>query len=56
MTEEDVKKDLSSEFTGEIGSIFTPFWDVPVTLKPGPSVELTGHLQHIILIQSITMY
>ncbi len=37
VTEEDVKKDLSSEFTGEIGSIFTPFWDVPVTLKPGPS-------------------
>ena len=22
--------------TGEIGSIFTPFWDVPITLKPGP--------------------
>ena len=37
VTEEDVKNDLSSDFTGEIGSIFTPFWDVPVTLKPGPS-------------------
>ncbi|MFJ7827762.1 PQQ-binding-like beta-propeller repeat protein [Psychrobacillus sp. NPDC096623] len=37
VTEEDIKKDLSSDFSGEIGSIFTPFWDVPVTLKPGPS-------------------
>ena len=37
VTEEDVKNDLSSDFTGEIGSIFTPFWDVPITLKPGPT-------------------
>ncbi|WP_419959827.1 PQQ-binding-like beta-propeller repeat protein [Psychrobacillus sp. BM2] len=35
VTEEDVKKDLGPEFTGEIGDIFTPFWDVPITLKPG---------------------
>ncbi|QFG00309.1 quinonprotein alcohol dehydrogenase [Psychrobacillus glaciei] len=34
--EEDVKNDLGPEFTGETGSIFTPFWDVPITLKPGP--------------------
>lgn len=37
VTEEDVKNDLSADFTGEIGSIFTPFWDVPITLKPGPT-------------------
>lgn len=37
VTEEDVKNDLSSDFTGEIGGIFTPFWDVPITLKPGPT-------------------
>lgn len=36
VTEEDVAKDLGPEFEGEIGSIFTPFWDVPITLKPGP--------------------
>ncbi|MFF2754863.1 PQQ-binding-like beta-propeller repeat protein [Psychrobacillus sp. NPDC058041] len=36
ITEEDVKNDLGPEFLGEIGSIFTPFWDVPITLKPGP--------------------
>lgn len=36
ITEEDVKNDLESSFTGEIGSIFTPFWDVPITIKPGP--------------------
>ncbi|WP_391204244.1 PQQ-binding-like beta-propeller repeat protein [Psychrobacillus sp. L4] len=36
ITEEDMKNDLGPEFTGEIGSIFTPFWDVPITLKPGP--------------------
>ncbi|MFJ8066279.1 PQQ-binding-like beta-propeller repeat protein [Psychrobacillus sp. NPDC096426] len=35
VTEEDVKKDLGPDFTGEIGDIFTPFWDVPITLKPG---------------------
>ena len=37
VTEEDVKNDLSSDFTGEIGGIFTPFWDVPITIKPGPT-------------------
>jgi quinohemoprotein ethanol dehydrogenase len=36
VTEEDVKQDLTDAFEGEIGSIFTPFWDVPITLKPGP--------------------
>lgn len=36
ITEDDVKNDLGPEFTGEVGSIFTPFWDVPITLKPGP--------------------
>ncbi|MFB5089053.1 PQQ-binding-like beta-propeller repeat protein [Psychrobacillus sp. PGGUH221] len=36
VTEEDVKNDLDPAFTGQIGSIFTPFWDVPITLKPGP--------------------
>ncbi|WP_391117588.1 PQQ-binding-like beta-propeller repeat protein [Psychrobacillus sp. L3] len=36
IAEEDMKNDLGPEFTGEIGSIFTPFWDVPITLKPGP--------------------
>ncbi|MFC4410922.1 PQQ-binding-like beta-propeller repeat protein [Chungangia koreensis] len=35
ITEEDVARDLGPNFEGEIGSIFTPFWDVPVTLKPG---------------------
>ena len=34
VTEEDVERDLSDEFEGEIGSIFTPFWDEPITLKP----------------------
>ncbi|MFD2446969.1 PQQ-binding-like beta-propeller repeat protein [Bacillus sp. CGMCC 1.16607] len=36
VTEEDVKRDLPKDFKGEIGSIFTPFWDKPVTLKPSP--------------------
>ncbi|MCJ8007648.1 PQQ-binding-like beta-propeller repeat protein [Lederbergia wuyishanensis] len=36
VTDEDVKRDLPKEFKGEIGSIFTPFWDKPVTLKPSP--------------------
>lgn len=34
ITEEDVERDLSDDFEGEIGSIFTPFWDEPITLKP----------------------
>jgi len=37
VTEEDVERDLSDDFEGEIGSIFTPFWDEPITLKPAPS-------------------
>ncbi|MCH6266064.1 PQQ-binding-like beta-propeller repeat protein [Neobacillus citreus] len=36
VTEEDVKRDLPKDFKGDIGSIFTPFWDKPVTLKPTP--------------------
>lgn len=36
VTEEDVKRDLPAEFKGQIGSIFTPFWDKPMTLKPSP--------------------
>lgn len=34
ITEEDVERDLDDDFEGEIGSIFTPFWDEPITLKP----------------------
>lgn len=34
VTEEDVKRDLEDSFEGEIGSIFTPFWDEPITMKP----------------------
>jgi len=34
VTEEDVERDLSDDFEGEIGSIFTPFWEEPLTLKP----------------------
>ncbi len=36
ITQEDVDRDLDDTFEGTIGSIFTPFWDVPITLKPGP--------------------
>ncbi|MFC4559420.1 PQQ-binding-like beta-propeller repeat protein [Virgibacillus kekensis] len=36
VTKEDVKKDLPKDFNGKIGSIFTPFWDKPVTVKPSP--------------------
>lgn len=36
VTKDDVKNDLPDEFTGEIGGIFDPFWDVPLTLKPSP--------------------
>lgn len=36
VTQEDVDRDLDDAFEGEIGNIFTPFWDVPITLKPGP--------------------
>ncbi|WP_246027571.1 outer membrane protein assembly factor BamB family protein [Lysinibacillus antri] len=34
VTEEDIERDLSDDFEGKIGSIFTPFWDEPITLKP----------------------
>jgi quinohemoprotein ethanol dehydrogenase len=36
ITEEDVKRDLPKDFAGKYGSIFTPFWNEPVTLKPSP--------------------
>ncbi|MEH7235642.1 PQQ-dependent dehydrogenase, methanol/ethanol family [Bacillus sp. JJ1562] len=36
VTEEDVKRDLPEDWKGIIGNIFTPFWDEPVTVKPGP--------------------
>lgn len=36
VTKDDVKNDLPNEFTGEVGGIFDPFWDVPLTLKPSP--------------------
>ncbi|QCJ44397.1 c-type cytochrome [Bacillus sp. S3] len=36
VTEEDVKRDLPPDFKGDYGSIFTPFWDKPLTLKPSP--------------------
>jgi PQQ-dependent dehydrogenase (methanol/ethanol family) len=35
--QEDVDKDLGDEFEGQIGDIFTPFWEEPITLKPGPA-------------------
>jgi len=36
ITEEDVKRDLSSDFSGKFGPIFTPFWDEPTVIKPSP--------------------
>ncbi len=36
VTEEDVERDLAPEFDGEIGGLFTPFWEEPVTVKPSP--------------------
>ncbi|MUK87736.1 PQQ-binding-like beta-propeller repeat protein [Ornithinibacillus sp. L9] len=36
ITEEDIERDLPEDFEGEVGSIFTPFWDEPVTVKPSP--------------------
>lgn len=36
VTKEDAKRDLPKDFKGEVGKIFTPFWDKPVTLKPSP--------------------
>ena len=36
ITEEDVKRDLSEDFSAKIGEIFTPFWDEPTVVKPSP--------------------
>ncbi|WP_084268673.1 outer membrane protein assembly factor BamB family protein [Oceanobacillus damuensis] len=36
ITPEDIERDLSDEFAGEYGGIFTPFWEEPITLKPSP--------------------
>ncbi len=36
VTKEDVERDLAPEFDGEIGGLFTPFWEEPVTIKPSP--------------------
>jgi quinohemoprotein ethanol dehydrogenase len=33
VTQEDIKKDIPN-YNGKIGSIFTPFWDDPVVVKP----------------------
>ncbi|GGA40241.1 outer membrane protein assembly factor BamB family protein [Psychrobacillus lasiicapitis] len=35
--QEDVDRDLGDVFEGKIGDIFTPFWEEPITLKPGPA-------------------
>lgn len=35
--QEDVDRDLGDTFEGKIGDIYTPFWEEPITLKPGPS-------------------
>ena len=37
ITEEDIKRDLGPNFEGKVGSIYTPFWEEPVTIKPGPA-------------------
>ena len=37
ITEEDIKQDLGPNFEGEVGSIYTPFWEEPITIKPGPA-------------------
>ncbi len=34
--EEDIARDLGETFEGKVGDIFTPFWEEPITLKPGP--------------------
>lgn len=36
VTEEDVKNDLPESFEGEVGGLFDPFWEVPLTIKPSP--------------------
>ncbi|WP_453991276.1 PQQ-dependent dehydrogenase, methanol/ethanol family [Bacillus nitroreducens] len=36
VTEKDVERDLPEGWKGKIGDIFTPFWDEPITVKPGP--------------------
>ena len=33
VTQADVDHDLGDEFEGEFGNIFTPFWEVPITLN-----------------------
>lgn len=37
ITEEDIKNDLGPTFEGKVGKIFDPFWEEPVTIKPGPA-------------------
>jgi quinohemoprotein ethanol dehydrogenase len=37
ITEEDIKNDLGHAFEGKVGKIFDPFWEEPVTIKPGPA-------------------
>ncbi|MEI4771439.1 PQQ-binding-like beta-propeller repeat protein [Psychrobacillus sp. FJAT-51614] len=34
--QDDIDRDLGEEFEGKVGDIFTPFWEEPITLKPGP--------------------
>lgn len=34
ITEDEANQDLGEAFEGQIGSIYTPFWDEPITLKP----------------------
>lgn len=36
VTEDDVKNDLPESFEGEVGGLFDPFWEVPLTIKPSP--------------------
>ncbi|MGX9134643.1 PQQ-dependent dehydrogenase, methanol/ethanol family [Rummeliibacillus sp. JY-2-4R] len=36
ITEDDIKNDLGDKFKGKVGDIYTPFWDEPITIKPGP--------------------
>jgi len=36
ITEEDIKNDLGPTFEGKVGKLFDPFWEEPLTIKPGP--------------------
>ncbi|TFJ94389.1 PQQ-binding-like beta-propeller repeat protein [Lentibacillus salicampi] len=36
ITKEDIEQDLSDDFDGPYGDIFTPFWEEPLTVKPSP--------------------